>query len=194
MDISKVKYLAELFRKEAMNQLSKKSKFLALLLRHNPGKANLDMDNAGWVNVAQLFENTEITPEELEQIVATDSKGRYSYSDDKTKIRANQGHSVQVDVGLHKLSPDEVPDTLYHGTADRFLHLIQAEGLKPMGRQHVHLSSDTATAVNVGSRHGKPFVLRIPAKQMAQQGHEFYISENGVYLTGPIEPQDVIFE
>lgn len=119
----------------------------------------------------------------LEQIVWTDQKQRYSFNDDKTMIRANQGHSVRVDVGLKELQP---PEILYHGTATRFLDSIMADELKPMCRMYVHLSKDIETATNVGKRHGKPVVLEIAAGKMYKDGCKFYLSENGVWLTSHV--------
>lgn len=144
------------------------------------------MDGHGWADVSKLLQginNTgrKIDIETLEGIVRTDEKGRYSFNDDKTKIRANQGHSIKVDADLKELIP---PDILYHGTATRFLGSIlnQKEGLKPMGRLYVHLSKDYETAVKVGSRHGVPAVLEVAAGQMSKDGHRFYLSENEVWL------------
>ena len=118
--------------------------------------------------------------EMLEEIVRTDDKQRYSFSEDKTLIRANQGHSFPVDVELERITP---PDVLYHGTAERFVESIDSTGLIPMSRLYVHLSGDMETAVNVGKRHGEPFVYKIDAARMHAYGYEFYRSVNGVYLT-----------
>lgn len=162
------------------------SKFLSLILRHQPDAAGIQLDGHGWADVSKLLQginNTgrKIDIETLEGIVRTDEKGRYSFNDDKTKIRANQGHSIKVDADLKELIP---PDILYHGTATRFLGSIlnQKEGLKPMGRLYVHLSKDYETAVKVGSRHGVPAVLEVAAGQMSKDGHRFYLSENEVWL------------
>ena len=116
----------------------------------------------------------------LEEIVRTDNKQRYSFNEDKTKIRANQGHSINVDVELNEAVP---PEILYHGTGEKYVESINTEGLKPMSRLYVHLSKDIDTAVNVGKRHGKPVVYKISAGEMHRQGYEFYLSENGVWLT-----------
>ena len=118
--------------------------------------------------------------EDLEEIVRTDNKQRYAFNEDKTKIRANQGHSVNVDVELKPIVPNDV---LYHGTATRFVDQIRMQGLKPMSRLYVHLSKDYKTAFTVGKRHGSPFVFEVDAKQMVEDGFKFYESENGVILT-----------
>ena len=127
-----------------------------------------------------------INRELLEEIVRTDNNQRYSFNEDKTLIRANQGHSIPVDVELKEQEP---PELLYHGTAAGFLASIEREGLKPMGRLYVHLSKDAGTAVNVGKRHGKPVVLKIHSSEMYHDGHVFYLSENGVWLTKKVEPK-----
>ena len=162
----------------------KLGRFISLVLRHEPSAAGISLDENGWADVARLIEGVNRTGrsldmEALERIVRENSKGRYSFSDDRTRIRANQGHSVAVDVELVAQMP---PDVLYHGTATRFLQAILHDGLIPRGRQHVHLSADTATAENVGSRHGKPMVLAIDAAAMVRDGHIFWLSENGVWL------------
>lgn len=169
-----------------MKNLQKTSKFLSLLLRHRPEKVGLTLDAFGWASVAELLQKTNITQAELDTIVATDNKGRYSYSEDRTKIRANQGHSIRVNL---ELQPQTPPDTLYHGTVDRFMDSIQAQGLQPRNRHHVHLSADLATARTVGGRRGKPVILRIDAATMHADGHCFYCSENGVWLTDAVPPQ-----
>lgn len=119
----------------------------------------------------------------LEEIAATDNKGRFAFNGDKSKIRAVQGHSFAVDLQLEEKTP---PDTLYHGTAEKYLKSIKQNGIEKRNRQYVHLSCDEQTAVKVGSRHGKPVVLRIYAGQMAADGFKFYLSENGVWLTDSV--------
>lgn len=166
-----------------MSDLTKKSKKLSLLLRHNPGLCNLKMDSHGWIVVSELCTKMPILLSDLEEIVRTDNKGRYSFSEDKLKIRANQGHSVDVDVELKEKEP---PEFLYHGTGKKSLDSIWKEGLKKMSRLHVHLSADQETALKVGSRHGVPVVLRISAKEMYAAGHVFWLSENGVWLTSSV--------
>lgn len=167
--------------------LTKKSKFLALVLRHNPKAIGISMDKNGWVNVQDLCKLMPIDIADLDDIVRTDQKGRYSYSQDGQKIRANQGHSVQVDVELEEKEP---PEFLWHGTATRFLDSIWKEGLKPMNRQHVHMCADKETAIKVGQRHGKPALLKIHALRMHNQGQTFWLSKNGVWLTKHVEPKD----
>jgi putative RNA 2'-phosphotransferase len=127
-----------------------------------------------------------ISKEDLEEIVRTDAKGRYSFSEDGLKIRANQGHSIDVDVELEEREP---PEFLYHGTGTRSLDSIWKDGLKSMNRQYVHLSTDKETAIKVGARHGKPAVLKIRAQEMHEQGHEFWISKNGVWLVKAVPPR-----
>lgn len=159
--------------------LTKKSKFLSLVLRHNPKKIGLKLDAKGWADVSELCRLMPISREDLEEIVVSDEKGRYSFSCDGLRICANQGHSIDVDIELEEREP---PEFLYHGTATRNLDSIWKDGIKSMSRNHVHLSTDKETAIKVGSRHGKPAVLKIKAKEMYAQGHEFWISRNGVWL------------
>lgn len=169
----------------------KLGRFLSLVLRHNPGAAGISLDGHGWADVEELLEGVgrtgrQIDRETLERIVRENSKQRYSFNDGHTKIRANQGHSLQVDVELREAPP---PRYLYHGTAERFLPAIEAEGIKRMNRQHVHLSGDRRTAAAVGRRHGVPVVLRIDAGAMARNGAPFYRSENGVWLCPYVPPE-----
>ena len=179
-----------------MNQreLISVSKFLSLILRHNPQKAEVTLDANGWVDVAQLIEGMNkhgrvpVTLDDLKLIVRTDDKQRYVFSDDGSKIRANQGHSVNVDVELTAVEP---PDILYHGTATRFLESIKDGGLIASSRLYVHLSADAETAVKVGKRHGEPVVLGIEAGEMHARGYPFYLSANGVWLTACV-PSDFI--
>ena len=174
---------------EHKNKQRKLSQFISLILRHKPEVIGITLDKNGWADVSELIagirdSGKEINMEILEEIVKTDNKGRYSFNDNKTKIRANQGHSISVDVGLQKLIP---PDILYHGTASHTLESIKSTGVKSMKRLYVHLSKDIETAIKVGSRHGKPCVLEIDAKQMHDEGVAFYRSENGVWLTKYID-------
>ncbi len=164
----------------------KASKFISLVLRHNPDAAGIHLDNHGWADVEELIQGVNMTGrsldlEMLKEIVRTSDKKRFSFNEDGTKIRANQGHSIQVDVELKESLP---PDVLYHGTATRFLGSIlnAKEGLKAGSRLYVHLSKDYDTAVKVGSRHGIPIVLKVDAKRMIKDGYIFYLSENGVWL------------
>ncbi len=161
------------------------SKFISLVLRHQPDAAYVTLDEHGWANVEQLLNGINKTGRQidmtvLENIVAADEKQRYSFSPDKTLIRANQGHSIPVDVELKESEP---PEFLYHGTASRFIGSIMTEGLKPMSRLYVHLSKDVETAKKVGSRHGVPVILKIHSGKMHQDGLKFYLSANGVWLT-----------
>ena len=175
------------------SEQTKISKFLSYVLRHKPDAIGLKMDNNGWVNIAELISKTNLadnigilTLEQLKEVVANSDKKRFLISEDKTKIKANQGHSINVDLQLKEQIP---PETLYHGTAQRFLESIRREGLKSGERHHVHLSADSDTAHAVGQRYGKPVVLNIKALMMHQQGFKFFLSDNGVWLTDkvPIE-------
>jgi putative RNA 2'-phosphotransferase len=159
--------------------------FISLILRHKPSEIGITLDEHGWANVNELIEGINrtgrhINMEILEEIVRTDNKGRYSFNEDHTLIRANQGHSIPVDVELKEATP---PDILYHGTATRFMDSIEQQGIKPMSRLYVHLSQDLETAIKVGQRHGQCVVLLIDTKQMCSDGVKFYLSENGVWLT-----------
>ncbi|MGW2149480.1 RNA 2'-phosphotransferase [Nonomuraea bangladeshensis] len=169
------------------------SKFLARHLRHDPGRIGLTLDPAGWVPVEELLSAAAahgfpITPAELARVVETNDKRRYVIEDGR--IRASQGHSVPVDLGL---PPAEPPEVLYHGTVGRFLSAIRREGLRPMGRHHVHLSPDRDTAVRVGARRGAPVVLVVRAGAMHADGHVFHLSANGVWLTGHVPPAYLAF-
>ena len=159
-------------------------KFIALILRHKPEVIGIHLDEHGWANVDELIAGISKTQEfnmaMLEEIVRTDNKQRYSFNDDKTKIRANQGHSIPVDVELEQKMP---PDVLWHGTGEKYVSSIEAEGLIPKTRLYVHLSSDPDTAIKVGSRHGKPIVYEVAAKKMQADGYVFFQSVNGVWLT-----------
>lgn len=168
-----------------MGNFDKLSVFISLVLRHNPDVAHITLDKHGWADVDELLRGIndtgrKINMDILEEIVATDNKQRYSFNEDRTLIRANQGHSIPVDVELEERKP---PEFLYHGTADRFLKSILSEGLKPMSRLYVHLSIDTDTAAKVGKRHGKPVILKVHSGEMHRNGIKFYLSENGVWLT-----------
>lgn len=161
--------------------LKQTSKFLSYLLRHNPAALDLTVDPHGWVRIGEIVEKAAppITRKQIEDTVRSNTKQRFSISPDGFYIRANQGHSFAVDLGLTPCTP---PTLLFHGTAEQNLPAIRAEGLKPMMRQHVHLSGDTATARKVGMRHGKPVILKVDAGQMTAEGHPFFLSENGVWL------------
>ncbi len=167
-------------QKELEKKKERVSRYISLLLRHKPEAAGIILDEHGWASVTALLAATKITMKELEDIVATDQKQRYSFDETKTKIRANQGHSIKVDLGLEAKEP---PSVLYHGTATRFLDTILSEGLKKGTRNHVHLSRDTETARKVGKRHGTVVILEIDTKAMHEAGYVFYLSENKVWLT-----------
>jgi putative RNA 2'-phosphotransferase len=171
--------------------LVRDSKFLSYVLRHAPDSIGLTLGENGWVAVDELLVKAAaagkpLDRDTLEEIVATSDKKRFSLSEDGSLIRAAQGHSVAVELGLTPVVP---PETLYHGTATRFLKSIRAEGLKPGSRQQVHLSGDEATATAVGQRHGKPVVLRIASGAMHRSGHAFYRADNGVWLTDRVPPE-----
>jgi putative RNA 2'-phosphotransferase len=176
-------------------QCEKISKFLSLVLRHKPREIGIVLDESGWVEVKTLLEamgrhGRGVTRAELEEVVATNDKKRFAFSEDGLRIRASQGHSVEVDLGL---TPSVPPEVLLHGTATRFLEAIRVEGLKPMSRQHVHLHEDRATAEQVGMRHGKPALLEVRAGEMHRAGRLFYCSANGVWLTEAVPVAFIVF-
>jgi putative RNA 2'-phosphotransferase len=173
----------------------KASKFLSLVLRHEPRRIGLALSADGWAEVAELIERAAahgmpLTRELIAQIVATSDKQRFALDADGLRIRANQGHSVDVELGLEARQP---PAILFHGTAETSVAAIRAEGLKPGARQHVHLSPDAATATRVGQRHGKPRVLRVHAGELAATGAAFFLSANGVWLTDAVPPAYIDF-
>jgi putative RNA 2'-phosphotransferase len=174
---------------------NKISKFLSLVLRHKPEEIGITLDEHGWVNVTDLRIAMErhgqtVSREELDEVVATNDKKRFAFSDEGTRIRASQGHSIEVDLALTPIVP---PEFLFHGTAARFLDAIRREGLKKMSRQHVHLSADDATASKVGVRHGKLVILRIKAGDTHRAGHPFYLSANGVWLVDAVPAEWIEF-
>lgn len=161
------------------------SKFLSLILRHRPQVVHLTLDEQGWANTQELIEKinehgTALTLPLLEEVVANNNKKRFAFNKDKSKIRASQGHSIPIKLNYEPVSP---PPQLYHGTATRHIHSIRKEGLKKRSRHHVHLSADINTAKQVGMRHGVPVILTIRAAAMYEAGYEFFVSENGVWLT-----------
>ena len=168
------------------NIMKKISKLLSLVLRHKPHILNLKMDEKGWVNVDELLTNLReikflnLTHYGLTEIVETNDKKRFTFNDNKSAIRANQGHSINVDLDMEERVP---PSILYHGTVEKYIKDIKSMGLKKMNRQHVHLSSDISTAKNVGSRRGKPIILEVNTTKMIEDGCKFYKSKNGVWLT-----------
>lgn len=173
------------------------SKFLSLVLRHRPERIGLTLDAGGWANVDELLRRARASDEpmtraRLERVVRENDKQRFAFSADGTRIRARQGHSIDVDLGLTPVVP---PDVLYHGTARRNLASIRTEGLLRRRRHRVHLSPNAATARRVGQRHGPPVVLVVAATTMHADGHVFYRTDNGVWLTEAVppaylEPQD----
>ncbi|WP_328434316.1 RNA 2'-phosphotransferase [Streptomyces sp. NBC_00425] len=171
----------------------KVSKYLSKHLRHQPERIGLTLDAAGWVEIDELISacaehGFRFTRDELDHVVAANDKKRFAI--DGTRIRASQGHSVEVDLGLEPAVP---PSYLYHGTGARSLDAIRAEGLRPMNRHDVHLSADRETATRVGARRGRPVVLSVDAGAMHQDGHVFHLSANGVWLTKSVPPRYLRF-
>jgi len=167
------------------------SKFLSFVLRHKPDAIGLVLDAQGWAGIAELIERanaagTQFSREDLLYVVETSDKKRFSISADGLRIRAAQGHSISVELGLMPIEP---PPVLYHGTATRFIEAILSQGLKPQTRQQVHLSIDEPTARRVGQRHGKPVILEIDARRMHAEGFKFCRADNGVWLTDQVPPE-----
>ena len=160
------------------------SRYMSLILRHKPEAIGIKLDEHGWANVDELIsgiaKNNEFNMDILEEIVRTDEKQRYSFNEDKSLIRANQGHSVPVDVEPEEKEP---PEILWHGTGEKYVASIDEQGLIHKSRLYVHLSKDKETAVKVGKRHGNPVLYQVKAKQMYDDGYKFYLSVNGVWLT-----------
>jgi len=172
-------------------QLETVSKFLSFVLRHHPEKIALTLDGEGWASVDELVAlanagGHDLDRKTIEAVVAGSDKQRFAFSDNGKRIRANQGHSVDISLGLSATVP---PDILYHGTASRFLNSIRSAGLHAGQRQHVHLSREAQTAAQVGARHGSPVVLAIDTKAMNVDGYHFFLSKNGVWLTAAVPPQ-----
>lgn len=167
-------------------QLESTSRFISLILRHKPEVIGIALDEHGWADVQDMITGINasgkhsLDMEMLEEIVRTDEKGRYSFNEDRTLIRANQGHSIPVDVELEEKTP---PDTLWHGTGEKYVSSIDRHGLIPKSRLYVHLSSDLTTAQNVGKRHGSPVIYEIDCRKMAEDGYRFFLSANHVWLT-----------
>lgn len=174
--------------------LTETSKFISLILRHKPESINIELNEHGWANVTELINGINKTHpldmEMLEKIVETDNKHRYSFNQDKTLIRANQGHSIPVDLELESKLP---PDILFHGTGIKYVESINNKGLLPKSRLYVHLSKDIETARIVGKRHGQEVVYEIDAKRMYKDGYQFYCSVNGVWLTKMV-PIEYLFQ
>ena len=160
-------------------------KFIACILRHKPSAAFIELDEHGWADVNELIEGVcksgrQIDIQTLDEIVKSDSKHRFDFNESHTKIRANQGHSIKVDVEMQVLKP---PETLFHGTAEKYIESIKRDGILKRSRNYVHLSKDVETAIEVGSRHGKVVVLKIDTGRMYADGFEFLISANGIWQT-----------
>jgi putative RNA 2'-phosphotransferase len=165
------------------------SKFLSLILRHKPETIGINLDENGWTDVETLLQKAKVkqpdlTLENLQHVVANNNKSRFAFDETGTKIRANQGHSVEIDLGY---SPKQPPEILYHGTGEKSVASILKSGLEKRNRHHVHLSVDTETAKNVGARHGKPVILKVFALKMWESGVQFFQSDNGVWLVYGVE-------
>lgn len=173
--------------------ITETSKFLSLILRHKPDVIGIDLDEHGWANVDDLIvgmsKTQDFSMEVLERIVETDEKQRYSFNDEKTLIRANQGHSIPVDVELEKKMP---PEILYHGTGLKYTDSIDVEGLIPKSRLYVHLTDQYSVAVAVGARHGKSVVYLVRSLEMYNAGYDFYLSKNNVWLTKHVPTEFLI--
>lgn len=173
--------------------LTDTSKFMSLILRHKPETIGISLDEHGWADVGELIagiaKTREFNMDILEKIVRTDGKQRYSFNEDKTLIRANQGHSIPVDVELDEAEP---PAELWHGTGEKYVASIDAQGLIPKSRLYVHLSKDSDTAVKVGQRHGKPVLYIVKAGEMHQDGYRFFLSKNGVWLTKKVPAEYLV--
>lgn len=176
-------------------RLVKVSKFLSLVLRHAPETIGLTIDENGWARVDQLIvaatrAGVVLDEKLLNDVVEHNDKKRFAFSADGSRIRASQGHSIAIELALERVEP---PEMLYHGTASRFIESIKEKGLIKGERQHVHLSKDEDTATKVGSRHGKPVVLKIASARMHSDGFEFFVSANGVWLTKSVPVQYITF-
>jgi putative RNA 2'-phosphotransferase len=172
------------------------SKFLSYVLRHDPQSIGVALSPAGWIAVDELLaaaakHGRRITREELEEVVAASDKQRFALSKDGLQIRANQGHSVPVELGYE---PSPPPDVLYHGTTEKFLESIRRHGLQKRGRHHVHLSPTVETARAVGGRRGKPVILSIRAREMYAAGYAFFVTPNQVWLADEVPPQFIVWE
>lgn len=178
-------------------EIKRISKFLSLLLRHQPETIGLGLDENGWADVEELINKSKkrrmyFSLSDLEIVVAENDKQRFSFNEDKTKIRANQGHSIKnINLEFEAIEP---PEYLYHGTVAKFIEPIKATGLQKMNRQNVHLSEDRETATKVGSRRGKPIILSINSGLMFRNGYEFYKSKNGVWLTDQVPSKFIEFK
>lgn len=170
------------------------SKLLSYILRHNPGEIGIHLDEHGWADVDELItklklKNEYINLNILKHIATINNKKRFAFNNDFSKIRASQGHSINIDLGYTEKQP---PDVLFHGTVEKFVTKIFKEGLKKMSRHHVHLSADKATAMKIGERRGKPVILIITSGEMFKAGYKFFLSDNGVWLTEYVLPQYIV--
>ena len=180
-----------------MPDIKQTSKFLSLVLRHKPATIGIVLDENGWVDVSELIEKINaknskenLSFEFLQRVVTENDKQRFIFNADKTRIRANQGHTVNIELGLEPTPP---PTVLYHGTAIANIESIKKTGINKGKRQHVHLSANTETATKVGARHGKPVILTINTEKMHQDGITFFCSENGVWLTDFVAVEYIVF-
>lgn len=176
-------------------KITRSSRFLSLVLRHRPEKIGIKLDHSGWVDIKVLLvamakHNRSLTRDQLQEVVDTNNKKRFAISEDGKRIRASQGHSVDVDLGYNRETP---PVFLYHGTVSRFLDSIKEQGLQRGSRHHVHLSEDPATATDVGGRRGSPVVLTVKARYMHDCEYAFFQSANGVWLTEHVPPEFISF-
>ena len=176
-------------------QIKHISKLMSLILRHKPETINVELDQNGWLAVDDLIaginrKGIKLDFDKLVEVVETNDKKRFIFNDDQTRIRANQGHSISIDLELKPIVP---PTELFHGTVEKFLDVIEAEGLKKMSRQHVHLSEELQTAIKVGQRRGKPIILKVQSGKMHEEGHQFFKSENGVWLTDSVPSSYIEF-
>ena len=176
--------------------IKNKSKFLSLVLRHRPELIGIQLNPQGWVRVDELLEKMAAHGKAMDfatltEVVVTNNKKRFAFNEDQTMIRANQGHSINIDLGY---MPAQPPEFLYHGTASRFVNSILQQGIQKRQRHHVHLSADLDTARSVGSRHGSPVILQVQARLMQAAGIAFFRSENGVWLTEHVDPKYILTE
>lgn len=177
-------------------QATTRSKFLSLVLRHNPETIGLQLDEQGWADVDELLRlmaahAQQLSRDELNELVRTNAKQRFAFSSDCSKIRASQGHSIDIELGL---SPTQPPEYLYHGTVAAALPAIREQGLQKMSRQHIHLSKDIGTAEIVARRRGKPIILTVKSGDMHRDGAHFFLSANGVWLTDEVAPRYIDFD
>lgn len=175
-------------------ELTQISKFLSLVLRHQPETIGIQLDQSGWTDIEELLNKSnnygiKLDREILDHIVATNSKKRFALNETLDKIRASQGHSVEIELGYINQKP---PKILFHGTGEKSVQSILNAGLEKRSRQHVHLSSDVETALKVGQRHGKPYVLKVLAEEMYNDNFQFFISDNAVWLTDNVPPKYIM--